>query len=185
MDQLVATQVKPSAPSDIQEKPAKSDHVELPVGGMNCTHCPPTIEKALKSLPGVGSAHVNLADGMAHVDFDPTQTKVGDLLRAIRSVGYAAGTAKMRIPIKSMHCTTCVTRIELALQMTPGVVSARASLGTNAVDVEYQPEKTSFDAIRRAIESAGHGWPNPSRRRSRVASQSSPKRRRVRKSTAR
>jgi len=161
MDQLVATQVKPSAPSDIQEKPAKSDHVELPVGGMNCTHCPPTIEKALKSLPGVGSAHVNLADGMAHVDFDPTQTKVGDLLRAIRSVGYAAGTAKMRIPIKSMHCTTCVTRIELALQMTPGVVSARASLGTNAVDVEYQPEKTSFDAIRRAIESAGHRVAEP------------------------
>src|SRR6266700_4661939 len=112
MDQLVATQLKPPAPGNGRAKP---EHIELPIGGMNCPHCPPTVENALKSVPGVVRAHVTLANGMASVDFDPTQTKVGDLLRAIRSVGYAAGTAKTRILIKSMHCSTCVIRIELAL----------------------------------------------------------------------
>ena len=49
-----------------------------------------------------------------------------------------------------------MTRIELALQMTPGVIAARASSLTNAVDVDYQPERTSFDGIRASIEQAGY-----------------------------
>ena len=81
--------------------------------------------------------------------------------RAIRAAGYAAGTARIRIPIKHMHCASCVTRIERALQVTPGVIAADANLLTNAVDVEYQPEQTSFAAIRRAIESAGHKVAEP------------------------
>ncbi len=123
------------------------------------------VENALKSIPGVHNAHVNLVNGLASIDFDPTRAKPADLLRAIRAVGYSAGAAKVRIPIKYMHCSSCVVRIELALQTTPGVISARASLATNAVDVEYQPEQTSFDALRRAIESAGHrvAEPKPAR----------------------
>jgi Cu+-exporting ATPase len=60
-----------------------------------------------------------------------------------------------------MHCSSCVTRIELALQMTPGVLSARANLGPNAVDVEYDPSTVDFQAIRKAIESAGHKVAEP------------------------
>ena len=74
----------------------------------------------------------------------------------MRSVGYTVGTATIRIPIKGMHCSSCVVRVELALKMTPGVVSARANLGPNAVDIEYQPETTDFALIRRAIETAGY-----------------------------
>jgi Cu+-exporting ATPase len=137
------------------------EHIELSIGGMHCPHCPPSVEKELRSVPGVRGAQVNLANATASIDFDPGRAKVADLLRAIRSIGYAAGTAKIRIPIKRMHCASCVTQIELALQMTPGIVGARASLGTNAVDIEYQPEKTSFEAIRKAIESAGHRVAEP------------------------
>jgi Cu+-exporting ATPase len=60
-----------------------------------------------------------------------------------------------------MHCSSCVVRVELALKMTPGIVSARANLGPNAVDVEYQPEKVSFDGIQSAIESAGYRIAQP------------------------
>ena len=64
-------------------------------------------------------------------------------------------------PDQSMHCSSCVIRIELALQLTPGVVSARANLGPNAVDIEYQPEKTDFALICSAIESAGYRVAEP------------------------
>jgi Cu+-exporting ATPase len=128
---------------------------------MTCPRCPPAVEKALKAVAGVSAAHVNLVNGLARVDYDPTRAPASDLVRAIRSAGYAAGTAKMRIPIKHMHCASCVTRIEFALQMTPGVVSARASLAPNAVDVEYQPEMVDFAGVRRAIESAGHKVAEP------------------------
>lgn len=118
----------------------QASHVDLAIGGMTCAHCPPSIEKALMSVKGVANARVNLASRFASVDYDPVRTNVADLLQAIRAHGYVAGTATTRIPLKNMHCTTCVIRTELALQMTPGVVSARASLLTNSVDVEYQPD---------------------------------------------
>ncbi len=156
LEELGATQMRSPATDEARQKLGALEHIELSIGGMNCSHCPPTVEKALKSVGGVSDAHVNLANSLASIDFDPSRARVGDLLHAIRSVGYAALTAKMRIPIKNMHCASCVTRVELALQKTPGVISARASLGTNSVDIEYQPEKTSFDAIRKAIESAGY-----------------------------
>jgi len=165
MDQLVATQARPRMTDDSRTPADTLEHINLSIGGMNCPHCPPNVEKALKSLPGVASAQVNLADGIARVDFDPARTRIGELLHAIRSAGYTAGTAKIRIPIKWMYCASCVIRIEVALQLTPGVVSAQANLVTNAVDVEYQPEKTTFEAFRKAIESAGHRVAEPEPRR--------------------
>src|SRR5262245_54347325 len=152
-----------SPTDDTRQLMTSLEHIELSIGGMHCPHCPSSVEKTLRSVPGVRGAHVNLVNATASIDFDPGRARVADLLHAIRSVGYTAGTAKMRLPIKRMHCASCVTRVELALQMTPGIVSARASLGTNAVDIEYQPEKTSFETIRKAIESAGHqvGEPKP------------------------
>ncbi len=131
-------------------------HIEFGVGGMTCAHCARSVEKALGEIDGVAEAHVNLANGLAAVDYDPARTGVGELLRAVRAAGYVAGAARMRLPIANMHCGSCISRIEGALAATPGVVRATASLGTGAVDIEYQPEQVDFDAIRRAIESAGH-----------------------------
>jgi len=142
-----------STPSD---SPGRAAHVDLSVGSMTCRRCPPMVEKSLKGVNGVMGAQVNLSTGTAAIDYDADRTTVVDLARAIRSAGYSVATAKTRLLIKNMHCASCVTRIESALQMTPGVVSARANLGPNAVDVEYQPEIVDFGAIRRAIESAGH-----------------------------
>ena len=136
-------------------------HLQISIGGMTCPHCPPAIEKALKAIDGVISAHVNLADKTAHVDYDSSRARAADLLAAIRSAGYAAGTATLRVPIQNMHCASCVTGIESALKTTSGVLNARASLAASAVDIEYQPEKVDFDGIRRAIEQAGHRVAEP------------------------
>ena len=138
-----------------------NQQLDLRVGGMTCPHCPPTIEKAVGSVAGVISAHVNLANKLARIVYDPSRTKVIDILRAIRSIGFSVGTATARIPVKGMHCSSCVVRVELALQMMPGVVLARANLGPNAVDIEYQPEKVDFEAIRKAIASAGYRVAEP------------------------
>ena len=141
------------------DRPQRHDHdaeIELRIGGMDCPHCPANVEEALHEIEGVSHAHVNLANGSAHIEYDPTQVKILDLIKAIRIAGYTAGAASMRVGIKNMHCSSCVIRIELALLTTPGVIAARASSLTNAVDIEYVPEKTDFSAIRAAIESIGY-----------------------------
>jgi len=135
--------------------------VDLAVGGMTCPHCPPKVEAALCAVEGVRSAQVNLANQMAHVTYDPARAKAADLIQSIRRAGYVAGTAKTRIPIANMHCASCATRIELELGMTPGVVKADVSTLTNAADVAYQPERTSFDALKAAIVRAGYRVAEP------------------------
>jgi P-type Cu+ transporter len=140
---------------------ALSEHIELRIGGMMCAYCPSAIEKAVAAVPGVTSAQVNPSTRLARIGYDPARTKIADILHAIRSVGYAVGTATMRVPIRNMYCGSCILRIEIALQMVPGVLSARASLQTNAADIEYQPEKVDFPTIRKAIESAGYRLAEP------------------------
>jgi len=157
--QLKCGSSAPDAPTKgILAPPSRStrERIALRIGGMTCAHCPPAIEQAIKSVDGVTSALVNSTSKIATIDYDPTRARVTDFLQAIRSRGYTVGTATTRIPIENMHCSSCIIRVELALQMTPGVVAARASLGPNAVDIEYQPERTDFRHIRASIESAGY-----------------------------
>jgi Cu+-exporting ATPase len=148
--------------NDQSQRPADDrQHIALQIGGLRCELCLPAIEKSLAAVPGVTWAQLNPTTKVAQIDYDPSHAKIGDILQAIRSIGYTVGTAAMRIPIENMHCSSCVVRVELALQMTPGVISARASLGPNAVDIEYQPEKADFGAFRRAIELAGYRIAEP------------------------
>ena len=107
--------------------PPTRQQIELRIGGMTCAHCPPAIEKALLAVAGVSAARVNPATKIARIDYDSSRTKIESILQAIRAVGYTVGTATTRIPIKNMHCSSCVIGVELALQMTPGIVSARAN----------------------------------------------------------
>jgi Cu+-exporting ATPase len=150
-----------AAPAVVPQTWPARQQIVLRIGGMTCAHCPPAVEKAITHVAGVVSAQVNAASRMATVDYDPARASVAAILAAIRQHGYTAGTATTRVPIKNMHCGSCIVRVELALQTTPGVVAARASLGPNAVDVEYQPERTDFQAIRAAIESAGYRVAEP------------------------
>ena len=144
-----------------EDAPGLLEHLQLSIGGMSCSHCPETVEKALAALPGVEGTHVNLANALATVDYDPARTRIADLLQRIRAAGYSAGKATIRIPIASMHCASCVTPIEDALRSTPGVLAARVNPVTSAVDVDYQPEQTSIDDLHRAIERGGHRVAKP------------------------
>ncbi len=63
--------------------------IKLPIEGMTCASCVRRVEKALKAVPGVQSAEVNLATESAAVAVPPTfdpQT----LVEAVRGAGYEA-----------------------------------------------------------------------------------------------
>ena len=61
--------------------------IDIPVLGMTCASCVGRVEKAIKAVPGVASAAVNLAAERAHVELaDPGRTPA--VIEAIRKVGY-------------------------------------------------------------------------------------------------
>ena len=106
--QLPESAARPPLPA-----PSVLAQIDLPIGGMTCPHCPPRVEEALRKVEGVAGAHVNLANRVVHVTYEAGRAKVVDLITAIRTAGYSAATARTRIPIANMHCTSCVIRIEL------------------------------------------------------------------------
>ena len=62
--------------------------VTIRVGGMVCATCVQTIEAALRALPGVTSANVNLGNERAYVIFNQSLTSVADIKKAIEEAGY-------------------------------------------------------------------------------------------------
>ncbi len=71
------------AVDDIVEK-----QVTIPVGGMTCASCAAAIERALKKLPGVKTASVNLATEKAQVGYDSGTVRLSEIKQAIRKAGY-------------------------------------------------------------------------------------------------
>src|SRR2546427_193911 len=65
--------------------------IQLPVTGMTCASCVGRVEKAIKKVPGVVDASVNLSSEQAAVRYDPAQVAPGQLLGAIERAGYALG----------------------------------------------------------------------------------------------
>ncbi|MFX8327845.1 heavy metal-associated domain-containing protein, partial [Acinetobacter baumannii] len=55
---------------------------------MTCAACVARVERALKKLPGVLSAHVNLATEKAFVEYLPDTVTLPRLRQAIRDAGY-------------------------------------------------------------------------------------------------
>ena len=63
--------------------------IELSIDGMTCASCVTRVEKALKKVPGVEQANVNLATERAWIQPNATVSSQ-DLIRAIQKAGYDA-----------------------------------------------------------------------------------------------
>lgn len=73
---------------------AKSQTAVLSVDNMTCSACPITVRKALKKVPGVSDAKVDLETQSATVHFDPTKTSVDALTAATANAGYPSRVKK-------------------------------------------------------------------------------------------
>jgi len=65
----------------------------LPVAGMTCASCVGRVERALRKVPGVAVASVNLAAQTASVESLPGVVSVEDLRAAIEGAGYTVPAA--------------------------------------------------------------------------------------------
>ncbi len=58
------------------------------IGGLHCSLCTGTIEKALGNQPGVDKVAVSLTHEQALVEYDPRVVRPEDLLGTLRDIGY-------------------------------------------------------------------------------------------------
>ena len=65
--------------------------------------------------------------------------------------------ATQRFDVTGMTCAACSTRVEKATSEVPGVQKAVVNLLKNSMDVEYDGNPATLDAISSAVDKAGYG----------------------------
>ncbi|MFU0506342.1 heavy metal translocating P-type ATPase [Pseudaminobacter sp. NGMCC 1.201702] len=133
--------------------------ISLPIEGMTCASCVGRVERALKAVPGVSNAVVNLATEKASITTSATVDRA-TLVKAVEDVGYsvpasfaAPAPASLEVAIEGMTCASCVGRVEKALKAVPGVTNAVVNLATEKATIQGAADAA---AVIAAIENAGY-----------------------------
>lgn len=128
--------------------------LQLPVEGMTCASCVGRVERALKAVPGVTGASVNLATERADVTFGGS-TDAPAAVAAIERAGYAVPGATVDLAVEGMTCASCVGRVEKALKAVPGVTGATVNLATERASVQTV-QGLAPEVLARALDRAGY-----------------------------
>jgi Cu+-exporting ATPase len=126
----------------------------LPVRGMTCASCVSHVEKALRAVPGVAAASVNLATETAAVEMAAPDASA--LRAAVDHAGYQVATQRTQLAIDGMTCASCVARVEKALAAVPGVLSAAVNLASETATVEAVGGAVSGRDLLAAVDAAGY-----------------------------
>jgi Cu+-exporting ATPase len=128
--------------------------VDLPIEGMSCASCVARVEEALRSVPGVLDATVNLATERARVVV--VDAPLDRVVEAVRERGYDVRTERTSFGVQGMSCASCVARVEEALRSVPGVLDATVNLATERATVTYVPGTVTLRDLFAAVRQAGY-----------------------------
>ncbi|KTQ89604.1 ATPase [Aureimonas ureilytica] len=131
-----------------------SSNLTLPVEGMSCASCVGRVERALRAVPDVTQASVNLTTGEAQLRFaGPADAAAA--VRAIEDAGYDVPPQRLTLSVEGMSCASCVGRVERALRALPDVREASVNLATGQAHVTASPALAPADLVA-AVEEAGY-----------------------------
>lgn len=68
------------------------------IGGLHCSLCTGTIEKALGRQPGVAKVAVSLTHEQALIEYDPRVARAEDLLQTLKDIGYTVSDPRKLRP---------------------------------------------------------------------------------------
>jgi Cu+-exporting ATPase len=149
MASLIASQDR--IPSGGVEPPRLGFSIE----GMSCASCVGRVEKAIRAVPGVESASVNLATERADVTFSgPPDARA--IAKAIEEAGYDVATETVDLAIDGMNCASCVNRIETALKAVPGVADAAVNLASGKASVKLVSGAVKIADLEATVDKTGY-----------------------------
>lgn len=85
------------------DEPASSPNrrkIRARIGGLHCSLCTGTIEKALGRMPGVDKVAVSLTHEQALVEYDPAVARPEEFLQTLRDIGYTISDPRKLRPFE-------------------------------------------------------------------------------------
>ena len=136
------------------QRPRTVETLTIGVAGMTCASCVSRVERAIKKVPGVDGATVNLATEKATVSYDAGLSPVGPILGAIEDAGYEPRRETSVLDVAGPPITEPES-LRRALLAVPGVVAAEPAADGTWVTVSYPAGSVDLRQIRAAASSAG------------------------------
>ena len=130
------------------------DTFSMSIEGMTCASCVGRVERAIRKVPGVADATVNLATERTEVKFANGGGQPAAVADAISKAGYTPIIESVDLSVAGMTCASCVGRVEKALLRVPGVLEASVNLATESACV--RAVGASPQALVEAVEKAGY-----------------------------
>merc|ERR1712000_316018 len=118
-------------------------------------HCALIVEKGLAQVKGVETHEVELNNRRAAITVNDNEV-VGEAVKAIKDLGYGVPTVKHTYPVLGMTCASCAGSAESMVKYAPGVVDASVNFGTGNLTVEFLPNMTNSEQIRKAVQDGGY-----------------------------
>lgn len=129
--------------------------IDFQIEGMTCASCVARVERAIRTVPGVASANVNLTTEKATVAFTEA-VDPGSVIAAIEKAGYSTRADTVDLQIEGMTCASCVVRIEKSLAAVPGVSRAVVNLATECAAVTFLSGSVTPARLEDAVRAAGY-----------------------------
>src|ERR671937_447475 len=95
-----------SAPRFWSEEPSKVPdrrRIRAHIGGLHCSLCTGTIEKAVGRRPGVDKVAVSLTHEQALIEYDPGVARAEDLLKTLKQIGYTVSDPRKVRPFEEQE----------------------------------------------------------------------------------
>ena len=135
------------------------------VGGMRCASCQAHVAKAVKAVPGVREAEVNLITGRMTVETDDAPDMPRKIVEAVKDAGFTAdpveeapapaAAVEHAFQVGGMRCASCQAHVAKAVKAVPGVREAEVNLVTGRMTVKCESAPDMVRKIVEAVKSAG------------------------------
>ncbi|KAJ3034894.1 hypothetical protein HK097_004368, partial [Rhizophlyctis rosea] len=159
---------RPQSPSKLSPSRSSIDthrgpvkNVTLEVHGMTCASCVASIEKHLRSTPGVVSCKVALLAERAEVQFEELLLSGDKIAGLIDDIGFEARVlpdevlGSVDLKIFGMTCGSCSGKIERETSKLPGIISVSVNLLGQSGRFQYDSNVIGVRDIVEKVESLG------------------------------
>lgn len=108
------------------EEPSKIPgrrRIRAHIGGLHCSLCTGTIEKALGKRPGVDKVAVSLTHEQALIEYDPKLTRAEDVLQTLKDIGYTVSDPRKLVPFEEEERALMRERKRFLTGLTMSIVA--------------------------------------------------------------
>ncbi len=130
--------------------------ITLPLLDVNSPHCALRVEKAIRSVPTITTADVDLGAHLAHLSSTAPAQAVKEAVAAIRQAGYQVATDQRSFATPGITCGGCAKSVTTILGALPGVLAVDVDVPNNTATVEVVKGTVSDNTLADALKPTGY-----------------------------